>query len=66
MSSAVYDDVNGGWKLNACVSWQAKGDQIHFLKNSLETFAHSEQAEMAGIEYSKSWIDNKLSSPGLP
>jgi hypothetical protein len=66
VSSAVYDDVSGKWKLHACVSWQAKGDQIQFLKNSLETFAHFEEAEVAGIEYSKNWIDNKLSSSDLP
>jgi hypothetical protein len=47
------------------VSWQATGDQIHFLKNSLETSARFQQAEMAGIEYSKKWIDNKRSLPGL-
>jgi hypothetical protein len=66
VSSAVYDDVSGNWKLNACVSWQAKGDQIQFLKDSLETFAQSDQAEMAGIEYSKNRIDNKLTSSDLP
>jgi hypothetical protein len=66
VSSAVYDDVSGNWKLNACVSWQEKGDQIQFLKNSLQTFARFEEAEVAGIEYSKSWIDTKLTSSDLP
>jgi hypothetical protein len=65
VSSAVYDDLSGTWKLNACVSWQETGDQIQFLKDSLQTFARFEEAEVAGIEYSKSWIDNKLSSSGL-
>lgn len=66
VSSAFYDDVSGKWQLTACVSWQANGDQIQFLKNSLETFAHFEEAEVAGITYSKSWVDMKLSSSGLP
>ena len=66
VSSAVYDDVSGNWRLNACVSWQEKGDQIQFLKDSLQTFARFEEAEVAGIEYSKSWIDNKLTSSDLP
>jgi hypothetical protein len=43
VSSAIYDDVSGKWQLTACVSWQANGDQIQFLKNSLETFAHFER-----------------------
>jgi hypothetical protein len=34
MSSAVYDDVSGKWKLTACVSWQGTDneDRFHFLK----------------------------------
>jgi hypothetical protein len=66
VSSAVYDDISGAWKLNACVSWQASGDRIQFLNNPLLTFARFEEAEIAGIEYSKTWIDNKLSSSVLP
>ena len=66
VSSALYDDVSGEWKLNACVSWQASGDRIQFLKNPLLKFARFEEAEIAGIEYSKTWIDKKLSSSVLP
>jgi hypothetical protein len=66
VTSAVYDDVSGKWKLAACVSWQASGDRIHFLKNSLQTFARVDEAETAGIEYSKNWVDNRLSSSVLP
>ena len=44
VSSAVYDDISGEWKLNACVSWQGSGDRIQFLKDPLLTFAHSEAA----------------------
>jgi hypothetical protein len=65
VSSAFYDDVSGKWQLTACVSWQANGDQIQFLKNSLKTFPHFEEAEVAGIAYSKCWVDIKLSSSGL-
>jgi hypothetical protein len=30
------------------------------------TFARFEEVELAGIEYSKTWIDKKLSSTVLP
>ena len=66
VSSAVYGGVSGGWELNACVSGQASGDRIQFLKNPLLTFDRFEEAEIAGIEYSKTWIDRKLSSSVLP
>jgi hypothetical protein len=50
VSSADYDDLTGNWKLTACVSWQASGDRIQFLKNSPGVFSCPEDAEMAGIE----------------
>ena len=60
VSSADYDDVTGNWKLTACVSWQSNGDQIQFLKNSPAIFSCPDDAEKAGIEYSKKWVDKKL------
>ena len=62
VSSGSYDDVSGKWKITACVSWQANGggDHFQFLRNLPETFLRFEDAETAGIEYSKDWVDNKL------
>ena len=62
VSSGSYDDVCGKWKITACVSWQANGggDHFQFLRNLPETFLRFEDAETAGIEYSKDWVDNKL------
>ena len=61
VSSAVYDDVSGNWKLNTCVSWQANGneDRFHFIKNALERFSRFEDAENAGLEAGKSWVERK-------
>ena len=66
ITTAVYDVVSGMWKLAACISWQASGDRLHFVKDAPERFTRVEEAEMAGLEYSKSWVDNKLSSSVLP
>jgi hypothetical protein len=61
VSSAVYDDVSGKWKLTACVSWQGTDnkDRFHFLRNSPELFSRSEDAEKAGLEAGKYWIESK-------
>ena len=58
VSSGSYDDVSGKWKITACVSWQANGggDHFQFLRNLPETFLRFEDAETAGIEYSKDWL----------
>jgi hypothetical protein len=66
VSTAVYDVVTGKWRLAACISWQASGDHIYFLNDCPERFARVEEAEMAGLEHSKSWVDRKLSSSVLP
>jgi hypothetical protein len=63
VSSAIYDDVSGKWTLTACVSWQVShnDDRFRFLKNPEEIFCSSEEAEAAGIDYAKQWVDKKLS-----
>jgi hypothetical protein len=65
ISTAVYDVVTGNWRLTACISWQASGDHIYFLKDCPERFSRVEEAEMAGLEHSKRWVDRKLSSSVL-
>jgi hypothetical protein len=65
VSTAVYDVETGKWKLSACISWQASGDHIYFLRDSPEEFSRVEEAEIAGLEHSKTWVDKKLSSSVL-
>jgi len=61
ISSAFYDEVSGQWKLNARISWQRRGtDRTQFIKNSPEIFFRFEDAEGAGLECAKNWIDNKV------
>ena len=61
VSSACFDEASGQWKLNAFVSWQGSGtNRIQFANNSPEIFFRFEDAEKAGVEYSKNWVDNKL------
>jgi hypothetical protein len=61
VSSAFYDEASGQWKLNARISWHGSGtDRIQFLKNSPEIFFRFEDAEGAGLEYAKNWVDNKV------
>ena len=61
MSSAVYDDVSGKWKLTACVSWQGTDneDRSTFSRNSPELFSRSQDAENAGLETGKRWLERK-------
>jgi hypothetical protein len=61
VSAAFYDEVSGQWKLNARVSWKGSGiDRIQLIKNSPEIFFRFEDAEGAGVEYAKNWVDNKV------
>ena len=65
ISTAVYEVETGRWKLTACISWQASGDHFFFLRDCSERFSRVEEAEMAGLEHSKSWVDRKLVSADL-
>jgi hypothetical protein len=61
VSSAVYDDVSGKWKITACVSWEASGneDRFKFLKNWPGLFSRFEDAEKAGLEAAKNWVESR-------
>jgi hypothetical protein len=65
ISTAVYDVETGMWRLAACISWQASGDHFYFLRDRPERFSRVEEAEVAGLEHSKSWVDKKLVSSDL-
>jgi hypothetical protein len=61
VSSAVYDDIGGNWKLTAYVSWLEGASptrRLHFIRNTPERFSRVEDAELAGMETAKDWVDN--------
>jgi hypothetical protein len=63
VSSAVFDEVTGKWKSTAYVSWAVDGTpprQLHFIRNMPERFSRLEDAEMAGMESAKSWVDGRM------
>jgi hypothetical protein len=60
VSSAVYDVGSGKWKLAASVSSQESGStsrRLHIVRNSPELFSQFEDAEKAGMEAAKNWVD---------
>lgn len=60
ISEAVYDEDTGKWKFSASVSWPEgvylRG--VRFLTNSPELFLCSEDAQQAGLEAGKSWVES--------
>jgi hypothetical protein len=67
VSSAVYDGLSGKWKSAASASSVKNGTasrQLHFVRNSPELFARFEDAENAGMEAAKNWVD--LAARGGP
>jgi hypothetical protein len=61
VSSAVYDDVSGKWKITARVSWEpaVTRSDSNFLKKWPELFSRSEDAEKAGLEAAKNWVESR-------
>jgi hypothetical protein len=60
VSSAVYDQVSGKWKLTACITWDENGSltpRLHLITTSPELFSRFEDAETAGMESAKNWVD---------
>lgn len=60
VSSAVYDVGSGKWKLAAAVTWHESENtcpQLHIVRNSPELFSQFEDAEKAGMEAAKNWVD---------
>ena len=60
VSSAVYDQVSGKWKLTACITWDEGGSltpRLHLITTSPELFSQFEVAEAAGMEAAKNWVD---------
>jgi hypothetical protein len=60
VSSAVYDQVSGKWRLTAYITWDESGSlapRLYSIKTSPELFSQFEDAETAGMESAKNWVD---------
>jgi hypothetical protein len=60
VSTPVYDDDSGRWKFSASVSWPQNGIPrgTRFLTNSPERFSRFEDAEQAGLQAARNWIES--------
>jgi hypothetical protein len=61
VSSAVYDQVSGKWMLDAYITCNENGSlpQLYIIQTSPELFSRFEDAEAAGMEAAKNWVDLK-------
>ena len=63
LSAAVYDEITGNWRLTAYVGWlegEGPTHRFHFITNMPERFSRVEDAELAGMETAKNWVDSHL------
>jgi hypothetical protein len=64
VSTPIYDDETGKWKCVASISWaQSKGlpRQMHSIQDCFEPFSRYEDAENAGLEAAKNWVESRAS-----
>ena len=61
VSTAGFDQPSGKWKYAATVSWSDTGSitRFHFVTTSPELFDRFEDAEKAGLEAAKSWVEHE-------
>jgi hypothetical protein len=59
VSSALYDQVSGKWMLDAYITCDENGSlpQLYIIQTSPELFSRFEDAEAAGMEAAKNWVD---------
>ena len=59
VSTPVYDENSGQWKFTVSISWRQSGGsrEVHFLTSSPELFVRFEDAEQAGLEAGKNWVE---------
>jgi hypothetical protein len=61
LSAAVYDEITGRWRLTAYVGWsEGPTRRLHFIRDMPERFSRVEDAELAGMEIAKNWVDSHL------
>jgi hypothetical protein len=61
VSAAVYDEITGNWRFTAYISWledEGPTRRLHFIRNMPERFSRVEDAELAGMETAKNWVDS--------
>jgi hypothetical protein len=61
VSSAIYDQVSGKWMFDIYFTCGENGSvpQLYLLPDSPELFSRFEDAEAAGMESAKNWVDLK-------
>ena len=61
VSSAIYDQVSGRWMFDAYITCDENGSlpQLYLIPTSPELFSRFEDAEAAGMESAKNWVDLK-------
>jgi hypothetical protein len=61
VSSAIYDQVSGKWMFDAYFTCDENGSlpQLYLIPDSPELFSRFEDAEAAGMESAKNWVDLK-------
>lgn len=63
VSAAVYDEITGKWRLAAYIGWSegaSPARRLHFIRNMPERFSRVEDAEMAGMEAARNWVDSHV------
>ena len=60
VTTPVYDDNTGMWKCSASVSWPEIGNirGSRFLPSHPQLFRRFEDAEQAGLDAGKNWVDS--------
>lgn len=61
VSTPVCDRSSGRWKFNVSVSWPdiRNAHGVRFLRSSPELFSRFEDAEQAGLESGKNWVESR-------
>jgi hypothetical protein len=61
VSSAIYDQVSGKWMFDAYFTCDENGrlPQLYLIPTLPELFSRFEDAEAAGMESAKNWVDLK-------
>jgi hypothetical protein len=67
VSTGVYDEISRMWRLSSYVSWLEGAHptrRYHFIRNTPDRFFSAQNAEMAGMERAKHWVDDHLRELG--
>jgi hypothetical protein len=61
VSAAVFDEITGRWRLTAYVGCsEGPTRRLHFIRDRPERFSRVDDAELAGMEIAKNWVDSHL------